>query len=178
MRVLASNQFVGIGTTNPAANLSVYSAGGNPQMSISDGTVTYVNGINTGAANITAGTTSNHPLHYITNNSYAMSILGSGNIGIGTITPNSKLSVIGEIDFTSGHDVSTHIEINLPELSLYNFVPCENTILATKNADVETFVKVRLEPGKLHLYSYPFDPDTKYEFNIQLFMRKILDINK
>ena len=43
------------------------------------------------------GTESNHPLHLITNYNVKMSILANGNVGVGTLVPDSKLTVAGNI---------------------------------------------------------------------------------
>ena len=43
------------------------------------------------------GTESNHPLHLITNYNVKMSILTNGNVGVGTVNPDSKLTVAGNI---------------------------------------------------------------------------------
>ncbi|WP_374174324.1 hypothetical protein [Flavobacterium tructae] len=43
------------------------------------------------------GTESNHSLHLITNYNVKMSILTNGNVGVGTLAPDSKLTVAGSI---------------------------------------------------------------------------------
>ncbi|URC13521.1 tail fiber protein [Flavobacterium sp. B183] len=43
------------------------------------------------------GTESNHSLHLITNYNVKMSILTNGNVGVGTVNPDSKLTVAGNI---------------------------------------------------------------------------------
>jgi hypothetical protein len=48
------------------------------------------------------GTASNHPLGIRTNNLNRFWITGEGNVGIGTINPNSPLTVVGMIETTSG----------------------------------------------------------------------------
>jgi carbonic anhydrase/acetyltransferase-like protein (isoleucine patch superfamily) len=49
------------------------------------------------------GTLSNHPLHFFINGGEPrMTVDTTGNIGIGTITPNSKLAVAGLIESTTG----------------------------------------------------------------------------
>lgn len=84
-----------------------------------------------------------------------------------------------EIDFyTKNIPDLTEITINMPELD-YNYIPCENTIFSTKTINDEesnTIVRIKLFPKKIVLYAFPFDPNTHYEFNIQLFMR--IDSNR
>jgi Chaperone of endosialidase len=48
------------------------------------------------------GTASNHPFGIRTNNQNRLWITGEGNVGIGTITPGSPLTVAGGIEMTSG----------------------------------------------------------------------------
>lgn len=75
-----------------------------------------------------------------------------------------------ELDITTNNSIDSQIIVNLPDLPDI-FYPCENTILATKNNEMETIVRIKLENTKLVLYAYPFEKNTFYEFNIQLFMR-------
>jgi len=84
---------------------------------------------------------------------------------------------IAEITFTTSENVETEIDLYIPELS-EEFIPCENTILVTKNDSVETFVRLKLEKGKLQLISYPFDKNSTYEVNLQLFMRSKINGRK
>jgi hypothetical protein len=88
---ITSNGLVGIGTTNPAGQLS-----GTIGLSI-------VNATNA-ALGLSNGT--NHWLNYLSGTTYriwnnsvseVMTILLNGNIGIGTVSPASKLEVIGDI---------------------------------------------------------------------------------
>ena len=79
---------------------------------------------------------------------------------------------IAELDFTTSDNVGDKIIVNLPEINI-DFIPCENTIFSTKiinDEEIETLIRVKLEPEKLVLTSYPFTPNTYYEINIQLFM--------
>jgi len=78
---------------------------------------------------------------------------------------------IAEIDFITNETVRNEVIIDISDLESI-FVPCENTILCTKNDDIETMVRIKLEPKRLKITSFPFEPMSKYELNIQLFMRK------
>ena len=47
--------------------------------------------------------TSNHPLSFRTNNTERMRISATGNVGIGTVTPDHKLQVAGDIRLDTGY---------------------------------------------------------------------------
>ena len=77
-----------------------------------DSSRTYVNsnssnfildGGNTKGSNISIGTNDNFNLALETNNTSRITILNSGNIGIGTTTPNEKLTVVGNISAVGTH---------------------------------------------------------------------------
>ena len=92
--VLLSAGNVGIGIANPTEKLTVLTGTNSLGISHTDGTIkigTYVGGLGVGGY---FGTISNHPLYFMTANGAAqMTLLQSGNVGIGTATPSSKLEV-------------------------------------------------------------------------------------
>lgn len=93
--IVVHNNSVGIGTTTPAQKLTVQTSSNSYGITHTDGTSTlstYING--TGGW---LGTTSNHQLCFFTNGSGSqMTLATGGNVGIGTLTPNSaKLVVLG-----------------------------------------------------------------------------------
>jgi hypothetical protein len=91
----ASKLFVGSGTpavsTLPGLNVAL---GGTSYISASDGTVNTFIGADTGSYGI-VGTLSNHPLGFRANNSLAMTVMPSGNVGVGSTAPAGKLEVGG-----------------------------------------------------------------------------------
>src|SRR5947207_7132987 len=102
-----NSQNVGIGTSTPNHPLTVVSSGDG--IVSKSGTVelgTYVN-----STTAYLQTYSNHPLYFATNNgSAALALLVNGNFGVGTISPGSRLDVIGSIhasgDITAGNDIN------------------------------------------------------------------------
>lgn len=83
---------VGIGTDTPLIKLSVRTGTGNYGIIHTDGAITLGTYIGSGEGWL--GTKSNHPLSFFANNSYQlMTLLPSGNVGIGTTAPNEKLTV-------------------------------------------------------------------------------------
>ena len=88
-----SSENVGIGTASPSTKLDVY--GSDPRIQSSNSTATVKNILLAGGTAGYTGMTTNHPLVFITNDTEAMRIDSSGNVGIGTTSPNAALDVLG-----------------------------------------------------------------------------------
>ena len=97
---------VGIGTTAPQTRLQVSTATGNYGFTHTNGPITvgsYIGNTLSGASGGWLGTQSNHKLFFFTGNGQpAMTVDTTNNIGIGTTSPGSKLTVTGLIETTTG----------------------------------------------------------------------------
>jgi len=92
---------VGIGTSSPSGILHLYPASGQ-LFKIGNGTQEIYEGLdNVNGAFL--GTSTNHGLRLITNSSERIRITSSGNVGIGTGSPNTALTVTGAISASSGY---------------------------------------------------------------------------
>ncbi len=83
---------VGIGTTIPLDAFSVKTASGVTGISHTDGTVSLKTIVNSSGGFF--GTTSTHPFYLLTNGSTKVTILSSGNVGIGDVNPAEKLTIL------------------------------------------------------------------------------------
>jgi len=96
---------VGIGTNYPLgfAKLEVKTQPETRALAVGDGNIGMVHfiggaGRSTNSEGGYFGTSSNHPLHFFANSSWAqMTLLPNGNVGIGTTNPTYKLSVNGNV---------------------------------------------------------------------------------
>ena len=98
---ITSSGLIGIGGNGTGTGLGVFLRRSSPAIyhfyEASDGTKTMITGIDSTIDYVKIGSLSNHRVGLIANNGEKISILPSGNIGIGTTNPGSKLDVRGEI---------------------------------------------------------------------------------
>jgi hypothetical protein len=101
---LAANGYLGLGATSPSTNLTIGSAGGNDLgiylsrggtnfLEAYDGTKTFIAGTDSTNSSVKVGSLSNHPVNICQANGSAIYIDTSKNVGIGTTSPSSRLSV-------------------------------------------------------------------------------------
>ena len=94
-----SNGNLGIGTTTPAEKLSLYTAGSTKVVTqYGNGTGSgFTVGMNTDGNGMIWHTATNKTITFGTNNTERMRINANGNIGIGTVSPDYKLDVVGNV---------------------------------------------------------------------------------
>jgi hypothetical protein len=103
---------VGVGTASPAVKLDVEGSGGeqlrvagptNPFMTVKDNAgVTGFFQAASGANAVLIGSSTNHAFIFQTGGTERMQITSGGNVGIGTSSPDQKLSVSGDADKSAG----------------------------------------------------------------------------
>jgi hypothetical protein len=136
MRIDSSTGNVGIGTASPGTKLDVVVSTNNG-LRISDGAVTGVVYASSGPAMV-VGTTSNHPTVLYSNNAERMRIDSSGNVGIGTASPASRLDVrtsAAEIGRFSSSAANGGYQVFYPDnVTTPVYVGSQKAILSTGNA--------------------------------------------
>ena len=98
LRYVGNNYFnvttagrVGIGTTSPSTKMHIADAAA-PEFRIVDTTNNCTGFMRPVDSSVRFGTGSNHPLEFHVNSSEAMRITSSGNVGIGTTSPDTDIS--------------------------------------------------------------------------------------
>ncbi|MFA6519665.1 MAG: helix-turn-helix domain-containing protein, partial [Candidatus Paceibacterota bacterium] len=94
---ITSDGNVGIGTTSPTASLEIVRTAASSYLRLVDDDTTDVD-VRLIASSLGAGrldVLSNHPLEFMTNNTEWMRITETGNVGIGTTSPESQLTIGG-----------------------------------------------------------------------------------
>jgi len=106
---------VGIGTTSPAVGLQV-EAGGEPTIRLNSSGLGVTADFKIESSGGILRTTTSHPLILKTNNTEAMRIDSSGNVGIGTSSPGAKIdinsSTQGDVYFRGGTGSTRRLELS------------------------------------------------------------------
>ena len=106
--ILDTTGYMGLGTTNPAVQLEVVGEARATRLAFQDDTDTYIDTVDA------------NELAFVTGNNYRMLIDASGQVGIGTTNPSSRLEVVGETRatrFAFQDDPDTYIDtVNANEL--------------------------------------------------------------
>lgn len=129
--VNALNNRVGIGTAAPNSNLHVLSAGVSELLvessGLSDARLTLTNSTNTWDVRNFAG-----ELRVVNNGIDQFTIETSGNVGIGSINPSSKLEVVGDVEIPSANNYTySTAKTNYVSLSPNAFTSLSTTATLT-----------------------------------------------
>jgi hypothetical protein len=125
-----SSGLIGIGGNGTGSDLGVFLRRSWPAIyhfyEASDGTKTMITGIDSTIDYVKIGSLSNHRVGLVANNGEKISILPSGNIGIGTTNPSQKLHINGGNLRIDGHNNGLvlsldNIEIQLARSSFYGY---------------------------------------------------------
>jgi hypothetical protein len=88
---------LGIGTSSPTDRLTVSGGGivvNSGNVKVTDGSTTFQMGVNNFTTGYGMGTTSNSPLIFAANGAERVRITSAGNVGIGTTSPENKLTIV------------------------------------------------------------------------------------
>ncbi|MDH5032107.1 MULTISPECIES: hypothetical protein [Chryseobacterium] len=102
----AANDRVGLGTITPDTKLTISTPDNSFGLNHTNGTVNLKTYIGGGVASV--GTTTANDLRFTTNNTQKMTITPAGDVGIGTVTPDTKLTIsTGDNSFGLNHTNGT-----------------------------------------------------------------------
>ena len=113
--------------TCPIGNLVTFDAAGVMGCTTYSSTGIFANGGNSFSSNATLGTNDNYDLNLETNGSTRMTIANSGNVGIGTSTPMSKLHVMNNLRVESSVGTAGAL-MQLQNSSTNFYIGIENSV--------------------------------------------------
>ena len=93
LTILSSSGNVGIGTSSPSTPLQISNAGSFTPFRVTNTTNSTQFDILALTDNLTIGSSTNHPLNLMSNNSTGITLATNGNVGIGTTSPSNNLEV-------------------------------------------------------------------------------------
>ena len=110
---------IGIGTTSPSAKLHIDGINGEAFRWSNSSSVYGKLTVGTSGARIdVTGANSGYGMHFSMDDSYKMTILPSGNVGIGTASPSAKLHVAGTIKTTGDVTMSSNTTLHIGNVDL------------------------------------------------------------
>ena len=180
MRVLNGGN-VGVGTSNPASILHVYGGATTSEITLSRASSfpTYSQWRYNGTA-VEFGTFSNDDVSFFTNNIVRMTVKPTtGNVGIGTNVPSSKLHVTGEVFATSGFGDIVYVggdnAGNDCEIGLY--APAGRNIISFFNRTLSSYVNIIAADVTSTNGNFILS-DNRYKKNISEIENPLANLNK
>ena len=135
---LSTSGYLGIGTTNPTAKLSISEGhillDNNYYLEAKNSSGTTYNLLGINSSDITTLSNSSGGFSFLdqTQTNTLLKILNSGNVGIGTTNPSQKLSVIGDGSFSTSLSVGTTLTTNTLKATNSQ----DTTLITNLNADL------------------------------------------
>ncbi len=126
---------VGIGTTAPTRPLHVISDGAGIALRLGSDNINYAE-VASGGVDTRWDSYGNRPVNFSAAGSTAMTILPSGNVGIGTLTPAAKLQVAGDAMLLAQKKVNSSASTYYVNTRRYHVEATKATVLTTVPLDM------------------------------------------